>query len=66
MKFADWVNGWWVLAISVAIPAGITVALWVMRSGIGDVWISVAWGGSVFGIVLTAVYLVGLFYRASR
>ena len=23
MKFADWVNGWWVIAISVAIPAGV-------------------------------------------
>ncbi len=60
MKFADWAYVWLLISISVAIPAGVTVALWEMKSGLVDAWMGVAWGGSAFGVVLVLMYLIGL------
>ena len=60
MKFADWVNGWLVIAISVAIPAGVTVGVWIVRANIGTLLAAVAWGVVAFSVVLTMTYLVGI------
>ena len=60
MKFADWVNGWWVITVSVAVPAGVTVGVWIVRANIGTLLVAVAWGVVAFLVVLTMMYLVGM------
>ena len=60
MKFADWANGWLVITVSVAVPAGVTVGVWIVRANIGTLLVAVAWSVVAFSVVLTMTYLVGM------
>ena len=66
MKLADFSEHWLFFTLLVAGPAGVNVAIWVLQSGLGNMWVGAAWGGSVFGIVLAVLYVCGLLIHARR
>ena len=57
MKFADWAYAWLLIAISLAAAGGVSVMFWVIRSGLGDVWVGMAWGVTAFSTTLVLIYV---------